>query len=235
MPDAIVTSMAGPTLRLPVPADPPPRPGPAERPRRWNPIPAALLACTLLLTAGCTGNVTPPPTSPLPSNPSTPTLTSTPTPTPTPTSARERALVDTKQAYIDFTRALDQFGQAGGGTVIPDYLDELIHPNSPAADYVLEEMSTVRREKLKSTGFGTLRNFSLLKSSDLSASPPEVHWSACLDQTKVEVTQSGKPYLEKPDFLAELAVVKLDRVHMKWRVWDLDVHLATPGSNCGGS
>lgn len=227
-----MTSMAGPTQWLPDPADPYPGPGSAERSRRWRLVPAVPLICALVLAPACSGTVNPYSPSSAPSPP----ITSDPTPSPSPTrsTARERAVAESRQAYVDFTRAVDQFAQAGGGTIVPDYLDSLMHPNGPVREYVLNEMSTVRQEKLRSAGFGVLRNLELLESSDLSASPPELHWSACLDQSKVEVTQAGKPYPGKPDFLAERAVLKFDRARTMWRIWDLDVRLMPAGRPCEG-
>lgn len=226
--------MAGPTQWLPVAADPRPSPGTRKRPRRWHPLAAALLACALL--PACTNTTTtPPPSTPQPSGPSSGATASpkpTPSASPSEKSDRERALADSKQTYIDFTRAMDQFAQAGGGVVVPGYLDPLMHPNSPVREYVLGEMSAVRREKLKSTGFGILRDVKLLESSDLGASPPELHWSACLDQSGVEVTKAGKPYPEKPDYLAERAILKLDRVRGRWRIWDLEVQFMPSGDSC---
>jgi hypothetical protein len=109
-----------------------------------------------------------------------------------------------------------------------------MHPKGPVREYVLDEMSAVRREKLKSSGFGVLRDIKLLESSSLDASPPEIHWSACLDQSEVQVTKAGKPYAGKPDFLAERAILKLDRARGKWRMWDMEVQLMSSEGSCGG-
>lgn len=217
-------------MRWPVAADPLPTPGRAVRNRRGGAAPLATLACLLLAVTACTAQPPPPPQTP----PATaaPSPSASPTPSPTPTSARERAIADSKQAYIEFVRALDQFAQAGGGDRIPEYVDRFLVPDGPARRYVGNEMKTVKSRKLRASGFGTLRDLRLLQADDIGKSPPEARWSACLDQSSVIITQAGKPYGRKPDFLSERADLVLDEASDTWKLYDIDVRALPDGQDC---
>ncbi|NYE74675.1 hypothetical protein BKA15_006004 [Microlunatus parietis] len=225
-----MTSMAGPTQWLPVAADPRPSPGTRKRPHRWRPLAAALLACLLLLTFGCRDGTDPPPSTPSPSSSSTGT-TASPTPAPTPVSARDQAIADSKQAYIEFWRAQDRVSQSGGATRIPAYMEKFLDPNGPARESYLDEIRSLRSGGFKSTGSAILRNFRMLSMSELDVRSPEVRWHLCVDQTDVKVTRRGAPY-QHPQFLDEQPQLRLDKTSGRWLVYLVSSRVIPKNTGC---
>jgi len=220
--------MAGPIVRWPVAADKLSGTRDSTRPRRLRRT-AAILAC-LVAAASCTPQ---PPSDPPPSPATTaPPATPTPSPKPSPTSERERALAESKQAYIEFARAMDQFAQAGGGDVIPEYLRRYLAPGGMAEGVVASEMKIVRQRKLRAEGFGVLRNLEMIAAKP-EDSPREIRWKACLDQSSVVVMQAGKPYSRKPDYLEQKVGLALRRETGTWLVSTLESRALSGDTECG--
>lgn len=194
--------------------------------------PAALLLGLILTATSCTGQTPPPPASPTPTAPPS-SASPTPTPSPTPTSARERALADSKQTYIDYTRALDRLGQAGGADQLPDYLERYLTPDGPARKFHEKASKDDLMGGFKRTGFASLRDIRILDLDDLDAAAPEVQWRACVDQSKVVVTKNGSRF-EHPKYLMEQVWLRLDKSSGRWLVHDFTTELPPDGEGCEG-
>lgn len=216
-------------MRWPMAADPLSSSGLLVRTRRSSKSIVVALTCVLL--AACTAQPPPPPQTPPAST--TPSTSQSPTLSPTPASARDRALAESKQAYIDYTRALDKMGNAGGGDTIPDYLSRHLSPEGPAREYYEQDAKELKSGRFKGQGSAVLRDLRVLNITDLDEAIPEAHWQACVDQSGVTVTKNGEPF-EHPKYLDEQVELHLDKESGRWLVYDFNSRALPDGDSCGG-
>lgn len=222
--------MAGQLVRSPVAADKHSGTRNQPRPRRRTSA-AGILACLLALAVGCTPQTPPGPSlTPTASAPPS-SATPSPTPTPTPTSARDRALADSKQAYIDYWAARDRMAQSGGASEIPSDLNRYLDPEGPAHTFYEQEVKSLKSAGFKREGFAVLRNLRILDLGELDVATPEAQWQACVDQSGVRVTKGGKPF-EHAKYLEEEVRLRLDKESRQWRIFLFTIRELPAGKNC---
>ncbi len=224
--------MAGPTMRRPVAADPLPSPGNAARTQRKRIAPAIAVTC-LLLAAACTGQPPSPPQTSATSPPlsSAPAPSPTLSPTPTPTSARERALADSKQVYIDFWNAQERLYQAGGSDQLPGYLARHLFPGGPAYVAYEQGAKSFKAGGFSRNGSAILRDFRILDLTALDLEAPAAIWQVCVDQSAVTTTKGGKPFQNSP-YIDEQATLHLDKAKREWQIYSISSRKISDRQGC---